>query len=422
MPAAPSRPRSGLRNGLRNGPLGGLTELLRSPAAPGLALMTAAALAFAWANSGWSASYEALLDLPVRVGIGDAELHKPLLLWVNDGLMALFFLLVGLEVKREVAHGALSSFRKAALPVAAAIGGMILPAAIFTALNLGGEGQAGWAIPMATDIAFALGVLALLGSRVPLSLKVFLAAFAVADDIGAVIVIATFYSHGFNAAAFGLAAALAGLLALLNRRGVKNLGVFLLVGAALWLAILKSGVHATIAGVILAMAIPLHGREDDDHSPLVHLEHTLHPWISWGVLPLFALANAGVRVVGAELDPLHPLAMGVTLGLVVGKALGIPLASLAAVRLGLAELPEGASWGHLVGVGLLGGIGFTMSIFVGTLAFDSAVLLDTAKVGILAGSSVAALLGLGTLLLAGRRQRAAVDAATTTRSSGTATV
>ncbi|NOY26541.1 MAG: Na+/H+ antiporter NhaA [Oligoflexia bacterium] len=367
--------------------------------------MTAAALGFAWANSSFSASYEAFLSVPVRVGIGEAELHKPLLLWINDGLMALFFLLVGLEVKREIAHGALSTFRKAALPVAAAVGGMILPAVIFTALNFGGEGQPGWAIPMATDIAFALGVLALLGKRVPLSLKVLLAAFAVADDIGAVIVIALFYSHGFNAAAFGLAAALAGLLALLNRRGVKNLGVYLLVGAALWLAILNSGIHATIAGVILAMAIPLHGREDDDHSPLVHLEHTLHPWISWGVLPLFALANAGVQVVGADLNPLHPLALGVTLGLIAGKAIGIPLASFAAVRLGLAELPEGANWGHIVGIGLLGGIGFTMSIFVGTLAFDSAVLLDTAKVGILTGSSVAAILGVGALLLAGRKRR-----------------
>ncbi|MCB9780617.1 MAG: Na+/H+ antiporter NhaA [Alphaproteobacteria bacterium] len=391
------------------GPLGGLKELIERPAAPGLALMAAAAFAFAWANSPWAASYTTLLQTPVAVSIGEAGLHKPLLLWINDGLMALFFLLVGLEVKREIVQGELSTVRKAALPVAAAVGGMIAPALLYVALNQGGIGMDGWAIPMATDIAFALGVLALLGDRVPVSLKVFLAAFAVADDIGAVTVIALFYTAKLSVVALAVAGGIALLLLALNRLRVDNLGLYLLLGAALWVAVLKSGVHATIAGVILAMAIPLRGpatadagATDDDHSPLVHLEHTLHPWVSWLVLPVFALANAGVAVVGADIDPLHPVALGITVGLVVGKLVGIPAMSFVAVRLGLAELPAGATWLHVVGIGLLGGIGFTMSIFIAGLAFADPALLDTAKLGIMSASLLAGTLGIGVLLLAGR--------------------
>lgn len=392
------------------GPLGGLMELVRMPAAPGLALMAAGAVAFVWANSPWAAIQAALLDVPFRVGVGGATLEKPALLWINDGLMALFFLLVGLEVKREIAHGALSSLRKAALPVAAAVGGMILPALLFLALNLGGEGQAGWAIPMATDIAYALGVLALLGDRVPISLKVFLAAFAVADDIGAVLVIALFYTADLYLTALALAVGLGLLLLVLNRLWVQNLGIYLLVGGFLWLALLKSGVHATIAGVILALAIPLYGSEGDDHSPLVHLEHTLHPWVSWLVLPIFALANGGVTVVGTDLDPLHPVALGIALGLVVGKVVGICAASWVAVRLGLAQLPQDATWSHVLGIGLLGGIGFTMSIFVAGLAFVDPAMLDTAKVGIIGGSLIAGGLGIAVLLAAGRQPASATRA------------
>jgi NhaA family Na+:H+ antiporter len=379
-------------------PMGGLRELFRNPAAPGVALMVAAAAAFVWANSPWREAYTALLEIPVAVEIGAAGLHKPLLLWINDGLMALFFLMVGLEVKREILQGELSSVQKAALPVAAALGGMVVPALLYTALNFGGPGQAGWAIPMATDIAFALGVLALLGDRVPASLKVFLAALAVADDIGAVTVIALFYSSKISLTALAIAAGFGALLLVLNRMRVQNLGLYLLVGAALWVAVLKSGVHATIAGVLLAMFVPLHGEEDDDHSPLVHLEHTLHPWVSWGVLPLFALANAGVTVLGSEIDLLHPVALGTAVGLVIGKSLGVPTFAWLAVRLGWARLPRGAGWPHVVGVGMLAGIGFTMSIFVAGLAFAEPALLDTAKLGILGSSLVAGLLGAGLLL------------------------
>jgi NhaA family Na+:H+ antiporter len=385
------------------GPRGGLRELVGNPAAPGVALMVAALVAFTWANTPWSATYFQLLETPVAVAVGEAGLHKPLLLWINDGLMALFFLMVGLEVKREIAQGELSSLRKAALPVAAAIGGMVVPALLYAALNLGGPGQAGWAIPMATDIAFALGVLALLGDRVPSSLKVFLAALAVADDIGAVAVIALFYTSKLSLTALAVAAGLGALLLVLNRLRVQNLGLYLLVGAALWVAVLKSGVHATIAGVILAMAVPLSGEEDDDHSPLVHLEHTLHPWVSWLVLPIFALANAGVAVVGADLQLLHPVALGTAAGLLIGKSAGIPAFSWLAVRLDLGVLPDGATWRHVVGVGLLGGIGFTMSIFVAGLAFTDPALLDTAKLGILGSSLTAGVLGAALLHGGARR-------------------
>ncbi len=384
-------------------PMGGLAELFRSPAAPGVALMFAAGLAFVWANSPWAEAYGALLATPVAVEVGAAGLHKPMLLWINDGLMALFFLMVGLEVKREIAQGELSSVRKAALPVAAALGGMVVPALLYVLVNLGGPGQSGWAIPMATDIAFALGVLALLGDRVPTSLKVFLAALAVADDIGAVTVIALFYTSKLSVTALLVAAGIGGLLLVLNRMKVQNLGLYLLVGAALWVAVLKSGVHATIAGVILAMAVPLHGVEDDDHSPLVHLEHTLHPWVSWLVLPIFALANAGVTVLGSEIELLHPVALGTAAGLVIGKSLGIPVFSWIAVRSGLGQLPQGASWRHVIGIGLLGGIGFTMSIFVAGLAFADPALLDTAKLGILGSSLLAGVIGVVVLLSARER-------------------
>ncbi len=382
-----------MKNSSTSLPMGGLVELFRNPAAPGVALMVAAALAFVWANSPWSEAYSALLATPVAVEIGAAGLHKPLLLWINDGLMALFFLMVGLEVKREIVQGELSSVQKAALPVAAALGGMVVPALLYVALNLGGPGQAGWAIPMATDIAFALGVLALLGDRVPASLKVFLAALAVADDIGAVTVIALFYTSKLSLTALAVAAGFSALLLVFNRLKVQNLGLYLLVGAALWVAVLKSGVHATIAGVILAFFVPLHGEEDDDHSPLVHLEHTLHPWVSWLVLPVFALANAGVTVLGAEIELLHPVALGTAAGLVLGKSIGIPAFSWLAVRAGWGQLPEGAGWRDVVGVGMLGGIGFTMSIFVAGLAFGDPALLDTAKLGILGSSLLAGLAG-----------------------------
>jgi len=384
------------------GLFGGLGELFRAPAAPAVALLAAALVAFVWANSPWREGYQALLAIPLQIGAGGSVLSKPALLWINDGLMALFFLMVGLEVKREVMGGALSSARKAALPVAAALGGMLVPGLIYASFNLGGPGAPGWAIPMATDIAFALGVLALLGDRVPVSLKVFLAAFAVADDISAVTIIALFYTANLSTTALLVAGGLTGLLVLLNRLGVRALGLYLLVGAALWLAVLKSGVHATVAGVVLALTVPLG--DASARSPLIDLEHALHPWVSWCVLPIFALANAGVAVVGAQLNLLDPIAVGVAVGLVAGKLVGIPAMCWLAVRLDLAELPAGAGWLEIIAVGLLGGIGFTMSIFIAGLAFADPVMLDTAKVGVLGGSLVAGTLGAGVLVWASRRR------------------
>ncbi len=364
--------------------------------------MATAAVAFAWANSPWAAMHAAVFETPFRIGLGDATLEKPMLLWINDGLMALFFLMVGLEVKREILQGELSTLKKAALPGAAALGGMLLPAALYVALNHDGPGAPGWAIPMATDIAFAMGVLALLGDRVPTSLKVFLAALAVADDIGAVAVIALFYTAELSVGALAIAGALCAFLVVLNRLRVLNLGVYLLVGAALWLAVLKSGVHATVAGVVLAMAVPLRVPGPDDDSPLVHLEHTLHPWVSWGVIPIFALANAGVSVVGGDLDLGHPIVLGVAGGLVLGKSIGIPGLAWLAVRSGVAALPAGAGWLHVLGIGLLGGIGFTMSIFVAGLAFADPALYDLAKVGIIGGSLLSGTLGVVVLTAAGK--------------------
>jgi len=387
---------------------GGLGELLRSSIAPGLALVISAVLAVVWANSPWAWLYHQLFDTFATIDMGVVLLSKPSRLWINDGLMAMFFLMVGLEVKREVLQGELSSFRKASLPVASALGGMLVPALFFVALNHGGPGARGWAVPMATDIAFALGVLALLGRRVPVSLKVFLAAFAVADDIGAVIVIALFYGSALDLSTLAGAAIIVAVLVALNRSGVVNLAIYLALGVVLWILVLKSGVHATVAGVVLAMTVPLRPPPHlGGPSPLARLEHSLHPWVSWVILPLFALANAGVTVLGGQIHLLHPVALGVGGGLLLGKLVGVPLAAWIAVRLGLGSLPEGARWSHMLGLGLLGGIGFTMSIFVAELAFSDHVLVDTAKVGILVSSTVAGLLGLAVLAWAGRPRESA---------------
>ncbi len=371
----------------------------RSPAAPAVALIGAAAVAVAWANSPWADRYVALRDAPIRLGIGAAAIEKGLILWINDGLMAIFFLLVGLEVKRELLTGHLSSPRRATLPIAAALGGMAAPALLYLAIA-GREGPSGWGVPMATDIAFALGVLALLRSRVPPALVVFLTAFAVADDIGAVLVIAVFYTHGLAWAPLGLAAAATGVLAALNLGGVRRAWPYLLVGAVLWVAVLKSGVHATVAGLVTALTVP-HGPADGPPSLLVHLEHRLAPLVAWGVLPVFAMANAGVTL-GGGVSPLDPVALGVAAGLVLGKLVGVGGMAWLAVRLGLAELPEGVGWPHVVGLSLLGGIGFTMAIFIANLAFPDPRLVETAKAGVLLGSVVAAAAGTAALLLATR--------------------
>ncbi len=314
--------------------------------------------------------------------------------WINDGLMALFFFLVGLEIKREMLVGELASVRRAALPIAGAIGGMVVPAVLYALLNGAGPGARGWGIPMATDIAFALGVVALLGPRVPLALKVFLAAVAIVDDIGAVLVIALFYTASILWTSLAAAAVVLAALVLINRAGVRHAAPYLILGVALWIAVLLSGIHATIAGVLLAMTIPATAKDETESALLERLEHALHTPIAFVIVPLFALANAGVRIGGASSSRVSVAVLsGVAIGLVVGKPLGITLASWLAVRSRVAALPDGVSWRLLQGVSWLGGIGFTMSLFVGALAFTDAALLDSAKLGVLLASCAAACMG-----------------------------
>ncbi len=373
-----------------------IKDFLSQESSGGIILMVVVAIAMALANSPLDALYDSFLNTPVQVRVGALDIDKPMLLWINDGLMALFFMLIGLEVKRELLQGALSSPSKAALPTFAAIGGMVAPALIFLAFNFSdATARNGWAIPAATDIAFALGVLALLGSRVPAALKVFLLALAIIDDLLAILIIALFYSDSLSTSSPAVAAvAIIGLM-MLNRRGVRDLAPYLLVGLVLWVAVLKSGVHATLAGVVLAFTIPLK-KDEHGHCPSEHLEHALHPWSTFLILPVFAFANAGVSLEGLGLsDIASPLPMGIALGLLLGKPLGIMLFSGLAVMLRVASLPEGLRWIHLLGVSLLCGIGFTMAMFVASLAFEAGMLNygDLSRLGILLGSGVAALLG-----------------------------
>ncbi|HMA88422.1 MAG TPA: Na+/H+ antiporter NhaA [Burkholderiales bacterium] len=372
-----------------------IEEFFRLEAAGGIVLVAAAALALAVANSPGFALYRALLGLEVGVHVGSFALDKLLLLWVNDALMAVFFLLVGLEIKREVLAGELASLRRAALPGIAAAGGVLGPALVYAAVNWGDAvALRGWAIPAATDIAFSIGVLALLGSRVPATLKVFLLALAIIDDLAAIVIIALFYTADLSLLSLGLAAAAVVALAALNLAGVRSLAPYVLVGIALWVFVLKSGVHATLAGVALGFAIPLRGDALSTEGPLRRMEHTLHPWVTYGILPVFAFANAGVPLAG--LTPaglLEPVSLGISLGLIFGKQAGVMAASWLAVRLRLGSLPEGASWLQFYGVALLTGIGFTMSLFIGTLAFDLPQYHVALRIGVLGGSLVCALAG-----------------------------
>ena len=397
----------------------------RSESAGGVILIAAAVVAFLWANSPFAPSYQALKEAPFGIGLGGWGLEKPLLLWVNDGLMALFFLLVGLEIKRELLVGELKEPRAAALPIAAAVGGMAVPAGIYVALNWGGEGMSGWAIPMATDIAFALGVMALLGKRVPLGLKVALTALAIVDDLGAVLVIALFYTANLKPGYLGLALALWVAALLYGRLGGRRLTVFAVLGIVLWYGMLKSGVHATVAGVLLAFTLPMSRRlepgevkrhladlfrggdfEEQEvelehledlvegaQSPLHELEHSLLPWSAFFIMPVFALFNAGFRL-SPEASFAAPVTLGAFLGLVLGKPLGVVLFSWLAVASGRAALPGGVGWTAVTGMGLLAGIGFTMSLFIAALGFPDPVLLDQAKLGVLSASVAAAVVGL----------------------------
>lgn len=421
-------------------------RFVRTESAGGLVLLACTAIALAWANSPWAGSYFHLWEREITIGGGTIGITQSLHHWINDGLMVVFFFVVGLEIKREMLVGELASVRQAALPIMAALGGMLVPAAIYAAVNAGGPGERGWGIPMATDIAFALGVLALLGPRVPVALKVFLAALAIVDDIGAVLVIALFYTAQISWLALGIGAAVLALLVLCNSAGVRHPVVYGVLGVILWAAFLKSGVHATVAGVLLAMTIPSRTRMNEDEflartrslldeferacgpestvltssaqqeaiegieiaceqaqAPLLKMEHKLHGIVAFGIMPLFALANAGVALgtgTGGAGFPV-PVTLGVVLGLVLGKPIGITLFAWAAVRLGLAVLPTGASWRALHGVSWLGGIGFTMSLFIAGLAFEGTAMLDAAKMGILFASVVAGLTGW--LLLRGAR-------------------
>ena len=418
----------------------------------GLLIILAAGIALAWANSPWQDEYfdfwhaHIVVDL-VIINIDDTVGHL-----VNDGLMVLFFFVVGLEIKRELVDGELASFRRAALPAAAAIGGMVFPAGIFLAFNgLSGAGTDGWAIPVATDIAFALGILAILGPRVPFSVRVFLLALAIVDDLAGILIIALFYTSDLNVEALAWAAVIfAGILAV-RGYGVRALAVYAVMGVILWAAIYESGIHATLTGVILAMFAPskplfppeefqLHARDiadryeeahaEGDHyaqahlleqvevlsreseSPLERLEHMLHPWVSYTIVPIFALANAGIVVDGDAIEAASGSAVtgGIAAGLVIGKPLGIFLATLLAVRTGVANLPAGMTWRHVLGAGLLAGIGFTVALFITGLAYDDAVLVEEAKMGILGASVIAALLGLLFLWLAGSGAPAEAEA------------
>lgn len=381
--------------------LSNIKDFLRLESASGFILVGAAALAMLIANSPAAHLYDLFIDIPVEIRVGPVEIAKPLLLWINDGLMAVFFFLVGLELKREVLEGELSSPDKIVLPAVGAIGGMLAPAAIYALINQGDEqAMAGWAIPAATDIAFALGVLLLLGQRVPIALKVFLVSIAIFDDIGAIVIIALFYTSKLSLTALAFALALLPVLGWLNWRNNTNLTPYLMIGTVMWVALLKSGVHATLTGVALAMFIPMRDPANPDASPLKQLERDLHTTVAFGILPLFAFANAGVSFSGATADAiLHTVPVGIALGLFVGKQLGIFSLCWLTIRLGFAELPAGASWLSLYGVAVLCGIGFTMSLFIGSLAFDvstTRVAFDE-RIGIIAGSLLSGVLGYAVL-------------------------
>ena len=412
-------------------------EFARLESSGGILLIGCTLAALLWANSPWSHAYFELWHTKLTVGFAEATLSKEIHFWINDGLMAIFFLLVGLEIKREVLIGELASLQKAALPLFAAIGGMFLPAGFYFLFNQSGPGVAGWGVPMATDIAFALGVLTLLGDRVPTQLKVFLAALAIADDIGAVLVIAFFYTDQLSWISLAVAGVFFLALIVMNRIGARHPLIYIILGLGLWLGFLQSGIHATVAGVLLALTIPSHRRIDSEafldrsdkilgefrhadkcedaieasatrsaalsllatdchyaEAPMLRFEHALVPWIKHAIMPLFALANAGVYLGGDVFqDLVSPISIGIICGLVLGKPLGIAVFAWLAVRLRLAALPSGVNWRQILGVGMLGGIGFTMSLFISSLAFVNNAEIEIAKIGILVASIVSAVAG-----------------------------
>jgi NhaA family Na+:H+ antiporter len=369
--------------------LNALRDFLKLETASGMILVVASVAAMVVANSPLQGPYGSLIELPVEIRVGDFQIAKPMLLWINDGLMALFFLMVGLELKREIVEGQLSDMKQAAFPAMGAIGGMLAPALIYVRINQGDSiALQGWAIPAATDIAFALAILALLGNRVPIALRVFLVSIAIFDDIGAIVIIALFYTSKLSVTALVVALACMPVLYLLNRREVFERAPYLLFGLVMWAALLKSGVHATLAGIVLAFFIPIRNSEREK-SPLHELEHDLHTAVAFFILPIFAFANAGISLEGVSLQYLlHPVSLGIAAGLFIGKQFGIFLFCWLSVRVGLAKLPDGLGWLSIYGVALLCGVGFTMSLFIGSLAFEETGvnLLFDERLGIIVGS------------------------------------
>jgi NhaA family Na+:H+ antiporter len=389
-----------------------LDRIIKHEAFGGILLMAAALAAFLVANSALEPAYDGALESMLSITINGTGLEKPLILWINDGLMAVFFFLIGLELKREMLEGKLKNPRDIVLPGMAALGGMAVPALVFVWFNWGNQQTiGGWAIPAATDIAFALGILALVGSRAPVSLKVFLLTLAILDDLSAIIIIALFYTAELNASYLLMALVPLAALILLNIRGAHRIAPALLLGAIMWVLVLKSGVHATLAGVVTAFCIPLKDRFG--RSPLHSLEDGLTPYVNFGIIPVFAFANAGVILTGmSPADLLQPLPMGIALGLLLGKQVGVFGVVFAMVRLGFARLPHGANWAHIYGISCLAGIGFTMSLFIGGLSFGDPARMNDVRVGVLTGSLVSALLGYSVLMWASARQaKTAVQAA-----------
>jgi NhaA family Na+:H+ antiporter len=370
-----------------------LKDFLKQESAGGIFLIVAAALALVIANSPFAASYFGTLQTKLNVSFGGFAIDKALILWINDGLMAVFFFLIGLEVKREIIEGQLSSWSQASLPLAAAIGGMAIPALIYVGFNYNSpESIGGWAIPAATDIAFALGILSLLGPRVPVAMKALLLAVAVIDDIGAILVIALFYTSELKLDMLAGGAAMLALLFVVGRLKIGSAIPYVLLTIIMWVFVLKSGVHATLAGVTAAMMVPMVARDGSHFAG--RLEHELHPWVAFVIIPIFGFANAGVSLVGIQpADLLAPLPLGIALGLLIGKQIGIVGFAWLAVKTGLAKLPEGVGWAKVHGLSLLAGIGFTMSLFIGNLAFADPAQIDAVKIGVLSGSLIAAVAG-----------------------------
>ncbi|MCO4799877.1 MAG: Na+/H+ antiporter NhaA [Colwelliaceae bacterium] len=377
-------------------PIKTIQEFLKLEAASGIILMFTAVLAMIIANSPWSVYYDLLLNIPVVISVGTFEIAKPLLLWINDGLMALFFFLVGLELKREFIEGDLSKPGQVTLPAIGAVGGMLVPALCYAAFNYQDPvALNGWAIPTATDIAFALGILAIIGSKVPLQLKVFLTSLAIFDDLGAIIVIAFFYTEQLSLLSLIISAVMLAVLFIFNRRGITDTAPYIFIGIILWIAVLKSGVHATLAGVVLALFIPIKGKPGEP-SPLKSLEHNLHTLVAFIVLPIFAFANAGINFSGVGFEQvMSPVPLGIILGLIIGKQIGVFGFCFIAIKLGITKLPENINWTLLYGVSMLCGVGFTMSLFVGSLAFeqDAASPLFQDRLGVVLGSLISGISG-----------------------------